>query len=369
MNRYLVTGATGVVGSAFIERLLRETSDSAMLVIRARRDVDPAERLNALFRFWQLGRELEAEARGRVQVLRGDTEAPHLGLSDADWKLATRKATHVVHSAAIVKMNLPLEAARKAAVASVESVLAFATEAKRHHLQKVELVSTVGIGGRRSEPLAEDWLETPRTFHNTYEEAKAAAEVVGHRALEAGLPLTVLRPSMVVGDSRSGKIIAPQIFSYLCEFLTGTRVHGVFPPLHRARLDVVPVDWVSRLLLVSSQTPEWVGRVLHACSGPASVPITELQERVQRIAAAHGRRVLHRVTLPLEAFKKARTVGDLLGARKTSQLLDILLAYLEDDQRFANERTLELAKTVGLTLPHPSTYLDTVLWEAFARVL
>lgn len=364
MNRYLVTGATGVVGSAFVERLLRETKDSAMLVIRTKRDVNPAERLDALFRFWQLGAAGEADARKRVKVIAGDTEQPKLGLSAQDWKMATKAATHVVHSAAIVKMNLPLEAARKAAVASVESVLSFAREAKA--LKKVELVSTVGIGGRRAQVLEENWLETPRGFHNTYEEAKAAAEVVAHAGLDEGLPLTVLRPSMVVGDSRSGKIIAPQIFSYLCEFLTGTRVHGVFPPLTRARLDVVPVDWVTKLLLVSSQTPSWVGQVLHACSGTAAVPLVELRERVHRIATAHGRRVLNRVTLPLDAFKKARTLGDLLGAKKTSQLLDILLAYLEDDQRFANTKTLELAKSVGLTLPHPSTYLDTVLWEAFS---
>lgn len=366
---YLVTGATGVVGSAFVERVLTETADSLLLVIRSRSNVAPTARLDALFRFWDLG-TLERAARARVRVLAGDTEAPRLGLSTEDWALATTTATHAVHAAAIVKMNLPIDEARRAAVSSMQGVLAFAADAAQHRLRKVDLVSTVGIGGRRSEPLEEDWLETPRAFHNTYEEAKADAERVAHRALANGVPLTVLRPSMVVGDSRSGKAIAPQIFSYLCEFLTGTRVHGLFPPLTNARLDVVPVDWVSRLLLTSSRMPDWVGRVLHACSAEASVSLVHLRERVQRLASAQGRRVLHRATLPLEAFRKASSLGRLVGssrARKASALLDILLAYLEDEQRFENRRTLALAAEAGLTFPRPEGYLDTVVRECFLQ--
>ncbi len=364
--QYLVTGATGVVGSAFIERVLRETNDSVLVVIRPRADLAPERRLDALFRFWQLGKA-EASARARVKVLSGDTEAAKLGLSERDWHKAATSVTHLVHAAAIVKMNLPLEAARRAAVSSVENVIALAEAAQAHRLRKVELVSTVGVGGRSSEELVEDWVETPRPFHNTYEEAKADAERVARRAAERGVPLTVLRPSMVVGDSRSGKIIAPQIFSYICEFLTGAAVHGVFPPLKGARLDVVAVDWVSQLMLTSSRTPAWAGRVLHACSGSASVPLVELQERVARIARAHGRRVLRRATLPLSAFRNARAVGNLVGARKASALLDILLAYLEDDQRFGNARTLELASAAGLRMPLPREYIDTVLWETFSR--
>jgi thioester reductase-like protein len=304
-------------------------------------------------------------------VLEGDTEAPQLGLSGEQWQHAAHEVTHLVHAAALVKMTLPLEVAQRAAVSAVENVLALAWQARGHRLKKVELVSTVGVGGRQSQALAETWLEHPRDFHNTYEAAKAEAEVVARRALEAGLPLTVVRPSMVVGDSRSGKVRARQIFSYLCEFLTGTRVHGLFPPLQQARLDTVPVDWVCALLLQSSRTPAWVGRVLHACSADASVSLIELRERVQRIARAHHRPVVHRATLPLVAFRAAARLGKLVGGergRKAGQLLGILLSYLEDQQRFSNHQTLALAAEVGLTLPDPRSYLDAVLEADFSRL-
>lgn len=365
-SQYLVTGATGVVGSAFVEHVLRETNDSVFVLVRHRGDLTPERRLDALWHFWQLGR-IEPEAKRRVKVLSGDTETPRLGLSAEDWDLVATQVTHIVHAAASVKMNLPLEAARRAAVSSCENVVALAEAAKAHQLRKIEVVSTVGVNGRRAEVLLERWLETPRPFHNTYEESKADAELIARQAVERGLPVTVLRPSMVVGDSRSGRSIAPQIFSYICEFLTGARLHGLFPSLERARLDVVPVDWVAKLLLASSRTQGWTGRVLHACSAEASVPLGELRDRVARVARAHGRRVLMRATLPLAVLRAAQAFGSRLGARKASALLDILLAYLEDDQRFANEQTLQLAARQGLVLPLPAQYLDTVLWETFSR--
>lgn len=366
---YFVTGASGVVGSAFVGHLLRETDATVAVVLRPRRGVAPAARLDGLFRFWDLGR-LERAARARVRVLVGDTEAPQLGLAEADWGWATRHATHVVHAAALVKMNLPLEAARRAAVSSIEGVVAFGREARAHQLQKIEVVSTVGVGGRRAAPLEEAWLDSPREFHNTYEAAKAEAEKVTRQALDDGLPLTVVRPSMVVGDSRSGRAIAPQIFTSLCGFLTGRQVHGFFPPLHRARLDVVPVDWLARLLLTSSRTPAWAGEVLHACSADQAVPLERLRELVQRIARARGHRVLYRATLPLEAFRKASEWAGRWGGtrgKKSAALLEILLAYLEDDQRFENHRTVALAARAGLPLPAPESYLGAVLWELFDR--
>lgn len=367
---FLVTGATGVVGSAFAERVLRETQDTLLLVVRASRQKSAHARLDDLFAFWQLG-ALEPSARRRVRVLTGDTEAPKLGLCAEDWQVATTTATAAVHAAALVKMTLPLHVAREAAVSSVKNMLAFATAARAHRFEKLELVSTVGIGGRRPKPLREAWLDEPREFHNTYEAAKAEAEGVAHRALDAGLPLTILRPSMVVGDSRSGKAIAPQIFTYLCRFLTGTAVYGLFPQLSGARLDVVPVDWVSALLLCSSRTPRWAGRVLHACSADAAVPLVELRERVQRVAAACGHPVSYRATLPLQAYQLAMTLTRVFGrerGRKTAQLLGILLSYLEDEQQFENRETVALASAAGVPFIAPDQYLDRVLHASFERV-
>ena len=52
-----------------------------------------------------------------------------------------------------------------------------------------------------------------RTFHNTYEQAKAEAEEYLYPFMaDERLPITIHRPSMVVGDSMTGKAISFQVF-------------------------------------------------------------------------------------------------------------------------------------------------------------
>jgi nucleoside-diphosphate-sugar epimerase len=88
-----------------------------------------------------------------------------------------------------------------AAVGAAHHVVELARACSR--LEKVEFVSTVGVGGHRA-VVPETWLTEPRAFHNTYEQAKAEAEAEEsiRGEVERGLPLTVHRPSMVVGAGR-----------------------------------------------------------------------------------------------------------------------------------------------------------------------
>ncbi len=74
--------------------------------------------------------------------------------------------------------------------------------------------------------------ETPQ-FHNTYEHAKFEAEQWLLQKMEAGFPATIFRPSMVVGDTQTGKIIRFQVFYFLAAFLTGQRTAGILPRLRR----------------------------------------------------------------------------------------------------------------------------------------
>lgn len=105
-----------------------------------------------------------------------------------------------------------------------------------------------------------------RQFRNGYEETKAAAELA---LLSTAIPFCTFSPSLVVGDSKSGRIarfngIYP-IVRYLTEysppFLVGKR---------DGALDVVPVDWVASQLcdLVVEQVRGCAPRNVVASSGP-----------------------------------------------------------------------------------------------------
>ena len=204
MTTYFITGATGAVGSALCEHLLALPDTRLLLLARADDDVHLQKRGETLAKYWGI----TADKAARVEWLRGDTTAASFGLAAADWDAAAAKTTHVIHCAGAVRMNLPIEKARASAVFAAENVLAFARDVARlGQLKKLELVSTVGVLGRQPGLLTETWQGTNRDYHNTYEQAKAEAEVVMQKAIEAGLPATVHRPSMVVGSAATGKII------------------------------------------------------------------------------------------------------------------------------------------------------------------
>lgn len=362
MRTYLVTGATGAIGSALIPILLRDRDARVSLLLRAKSADDLTARLEELYRFWQIG-PTDTASRPRVHALRGDVTAPRLGLDDEAYSSLCTKCTHIVHSAGNVRMNLPIAEARRSSVDSARNIIALAHACA--HLEKIEFVSTVGVGGRTRGTVPEEWILTPRGFHNTYEQAKAEAEESIRAEVERGLPLTVHRPSMVVGSAASGRIIHFQIFYHLCEFLSGRRTLGLSPSFGAARLDIVPADYVAETIAWSSTTPSSVGRIMHSCAGPElALLLDPLRDRVRRSFAAAGRRLPPVISLPPGVF---RTILSGIGlfmpseTRRAIKTLPVFLDYLATEQTFANSRTEALLASAGLAVPPPYSYLDKVL--------
>lgn len=361
VRTYFLTGATGAIGSALVPVLLEDADAQVRLLIRAQSAGDLDARLESLYRFWGVAVG-DTGFRDRVRALRGDVTEHRFGLEAAAYEELRSDCTHLVHAAGNVRMNLPIEEARRSAVESTRNVVALARQCPR--LEKIEFVSTVGVGGRLS-VVPETWLTEPRGFHNTYEQAKAEAEDCIRSEVERGLPVTVHRPSMVVGDSRTGRIIHFQIFYHLCEFLSGRRTLGLFPRLGEARLDTIPVDAVARAIAWSCGQAGLSGKVLHLCSGPKyAVCVKDLRTRVRREFAAHGLKLPPCLDVPTPVFTgilglMARFMS--AETRRAAGTLPVFLDYLASDQRFENAATIQMLAAGRLASSCWDEYADTVL--------
>jgi len=363
MKVYFITGATGVVGNEIAARLLAETDGRLLLLIRASDDAAAMARLDELAAYWNMD---AAAVRSRVDVVRGDAALPNFGLPDTRYRALAEAATHIIHCAALVRMNLPLEQALGVTVRSAENVIGLARAGRASgRLEKVEFLSTVGVAGRMPGTLPERWMSEPRAFHNTYEQAKAEAELLVERACEEGLPITLFRPSMVVGDAATGRVIRFQIFYHLVEFLSGRRTRGIYPSLGTARIDLVPVDFVSRVVTWSSGTTGTIGRIVHLCSGPAeALPLAELRDLVRAQLRARGERVHPVLTVPPSILRAAIPFARALvpaDARRALGTLPIFLDYLQGRQSFGNEQTQRLLAQAGLQIPVPRKFVGPVL--------
>lgn len=363
MKTYFITGASGVVGSALVPLLLAEPDLELRLLLRAGTARALRERLEALFRFWGIASD-DAAPRSRMVALRGDVGVPRFGLSAADYQDLAASCTHIVHAAGNVRMNLPIAQARRSSVDSARHIVALARACPG--LEKLEFVSTVGVGGRMP-VVPERWLsDEPRAFHNSYEQAKAEAEDYLRRETEQHeLPVTVHRPSMVVGDSRTGKIIHFQVFYYLCEFLSGRQTFGLLPNLDGVRVDTIPVDYIARALRWSSTRRETTGRVLHLCSGPErAMEIPWLVDALRELLATRGGQLPSLKRVPVGVFRSILPIlqGIAVGKlRKPLKNLSIFLDYSRDGQVFDNRMSDRLLSTAGIAVPDPKLYLTPVL--------
>lgn len=352
INHFLISGGTGAIGSAIVP-LLVEKKAPIYLLIRGADNEEVQKKFLNLKRFWNLPNIDEW-----VMPIRGDVEEIGLGLSKDDEFRVTNDVTNIIHSAGKVRMNLPLEEARSAAVGSTQNILNFSKRCP--NFNKLEFVSTVGVAGRTIPQLEELYYSEKRSYHNTYEQSKAEAEMVLEKAMQE-IPVTLHRPSMVVGDSSSGKIIHFQIFYYLCEFLSGNKTFGFMPKLGNTTLDIVPSDYVAKAIVESSYNNGWAGKVLHLSSGTDALPLEALKKHVRKYWQKNGLILPKEIDLPLVAVKGGLfLIKPFLTAKmkKMISTLPIFLDYLESRQTFSNHKTIMLLEEHGINLPKPEGYLE-----------
>jgi nucleoside-diphosphate-sugar epimerase len=216
-------------------------------------------------------------------------------------------------------------------------------------------------------------LVEKREFHNTYESTKAEAEDYIRQKSHEGLPVTIHRPSMVVGDSRNGKIIQFQVFYYLCEFLSGRPTRGIMPDTRGVKLDIIPVDYVTRAIHWSSNHEGANGRILHLCSGPEhAIEIPALTDSVRDILESSGEDLPRIRSVPLGAFSALISILRFAVSGKTRKAfrnLELFLDYAHDRQIFANHETTEILRKDGIFIPLVDEYLRSIIhyWRKHRR--
>jgi thioester reductase-like protein len=261
MGAVLLTGATGFVGMEVLRRFLERGDRRIHALVRAPDDRAAAERL---------------PAHPRLHAVVGDIEEPRLGLSEATRERLAEDVTTVVHCAASISFDLSLEKSRRVNVDGTRNVVGFAERCRR--LERLTYVSTAYVAGEPRGLFREDQLDVGQRFRNPYERSKFEAErMIRERA--AGVPLQVLRPSIVVGDSRTGRTSSFNVlYGPLKAFARG-RIPAI-PARRSSPVDIVPVDYVAdrayelitggpdgTFHLVAGRNATTVGRLLELTAG------------------------------------------------------------------------------------------------------
>jgi thioester reductase-like protein len=317
----LLTGASGFVGQSVLARWLARTDRPVTVLVRAADDEAALARVEAL-----LAAGGESERRAPLRALAADvTDFDPDALAER-LRAAGDEFDEVIHAAACVRFDQGLDEARAVNVAGTERMVALAQRLHATHpLRRYAQVSTAFVAGRHDGPFGEGDRRIGQEFRNTYEQSKIEAEELVTGAAGAGLPVQIVRPSIVVGDRRSGWTAAFNVLYVPLRALVAGAVDAV-PEHDTGLLDVVPVDYVADGLLALADAPA-DGRTYHLTAGRHAITVGELADLACR---ATGRKPPPRVSA--ETF--AETLGSTAAGRVLAANLGDYLPYLDVRTRF-----------------------------------
>ncbi|MBV9242046.1 MAG: SDR family oxidoreductase [Acidobacteria bacterium] len=261
-----LTGFPGFIASRLVERLAGPETQFFLLV-------EPRFVEKAMGEI-----ELIAEEQGvpleSFVIVEGDITVPNLGLSNEDLEVIQAETTQLFHLAAVYDLKVEKDLAFRVNFEGTKHVNDLAVSIK--NLRRYNYISTCYVAGKRTGAIRETDLEHKAGFRNYYEETKYLAEMEVER-LKAHLPVTIYRPSVVVGDSETGETAKYDGIYYLILYLRK------FPSLLRlvnvgndkVRLNLVPVDFVVDAIAALSSDGAAQGKTLQIAD-PSPLTTAEL---------------------------------------------------------------------------------------------
>jgi len=357
-----ITGATGNIGGKLAARIIEKEFDTRLVLLVRGEDILQAEQ-RVLHTLHVLSPELDlSAAKKRIEVVLGDISTPGFGLSSAQLNRLIENVTHIIHCAASTQFQLPIECARQTNVVGTANILRFAQRARLSgRMQGVAHVSTAYVCGDRDGIIYEDERCPVCKFANSYEQSKWETEqMIGHTA--AGLPLTVFRPSIVMGDSHSGRTTAFNVLYTPLRFIQQGML-TTLPCAPDTPLDVVPLDYVCDAIHhIFLRTRNWPGKTYHLVSGEHNSPtvadiVDGAVDYFNRINAAGSLSPVH--------FGKCALIGSAIAARgrvrRMLELIRVFEPYIGAHRLFNDRNTQRALLGSGISVPWFGDYLERLL--------
>ena len=344
----LMTGFPGFLGSALLPRLLaRRSGTRAVCLVQSRHLLTARARLL----------EIENDAphvRGRVDLVEGDITVPGLGMSVEahDW---LGDVTEVWHLAAVYDLTVDESVARRVNVDGTAHVLDLCRSLPA--LRRLQYVSTCYVSGRYDGAFTEEMLDEGQTFLNHYESTKFEAELLVRKAMADGVPASIYRPGIVVGDSTTGETQKYDGPYFLASFLRRQPPVALVPAVGDADsvvISLVPRDFVISAMDELSVLDTTVGRTF-ALTDPN--PPT-----VRRLVDLFGHRLGKRVVWARLPLGLARTVlGSVPGLERLLGIPAEGLDYFASRTTYPTTNTVAALEGTGLSCPPFASYADTLL--------
>jgi thioester reductase-like protein len=342
MGSIFLTGFPGFLGSALVERLLAGTDLPIRCLVQSQ--------------YWDRAadRAAELDDGDRITLHTGDITDPDLGLGD-DYDALQAEAVEVYHLAAVYDLGVAREVGMAVNVDGTEHVLDFASGAA--DLRRLHYVSTCYVSGRHDGVYTHRDLDVGQTFNNYYEASKYLAEVAVQERMAEGLPATIYRPAITVGDSRTGatqKYDGPYYVLGLLDRQPRVAVLPVFGDPDAYEVNVVPRDFVVDAIDYLRTREDTCGEVYQLCD-PSPPTVAGL---ARAFGAALDKRVL---PVPASRTLSKWALESLPGVERALGVAPATLDYFVHPTSYTCGNTVRALHGSGIECPPFGSYVDTLV--------
>jgi thioester reductase-like protein len=329
-----LTGSTGYIGAHVAANLLDDHGASLNVLVRARDAHEAEERLwRALQLHLDFPRFYE-HLQTRIRIFRGDLTGPQFGMARDDYDRLIHTTDSVIHCAA----SLNRKSEKSCLNVNLRGTLEVVQLAQRAHyyhgLRRFSHVSTVAVAGKRqNEVVTEDnSIDWERSDYDPYARTKKFCEHM-IRQLLPEVPITIFRPSIVLGDSRRAETSQFDMVRAFV-FLAGL---PALPFRPNDQIDIVNVDFVANAVATLHQKENPSFDTYHLSSGRDSQTFRELTTALAMAQQKRGPVFLPGVARPFSGV--VNTLANRRGAiAHGAALMKVFMPYLLWNTVFDNTR-------------------------------
>jgi nucleoside-diphosphate-sugar epimerase len=195
-----ITGATGLVGSHLAGELIKK-GQNVIILIRSKGTQNAKQRFHSICEFLNLG----FINYSNVMIVEGSLDIPSFGLSKSVYSELCKRTARIIHCAGNTTFSeRKVDESERDNILGLNNILKFANES---NCLWFHLISTIYTAEMKS-GICKEELNESESFINFYEETKSRGEKITlNYCHENAICATIIRPSIIVGNSVNGRTL------------------------------------------------------------------------------------------------------------------------------------------------------------------
>ncbi|MCM3719639.1 SDR family oxidoreductase [Fictibacillus phosphorivorans] len=337
-HTYLITGFPGFIATKLLEALQSKypSSHFYLLILKQER---------------RIAEQKMMDHKKNITLIEGDITKDGLGLAKELRREIAEKLTHCIHLAALYDLTAAYAPSYSCNVLGTENVLKFVITCK--NLKRFAYFSTAYVSGEEKGQVVESNLSEPSSYRNFYEQTKNEAERIV-RMHRDELPITILRPGIIVGDSKTGQTIKFDGPYFMMRFLSKLSSLPI-PYIGRStsKIHLVPVDFIVNASVYLIHDKRGESKTYHLLS-PSSPKIQEAYTLICK-----------ELTGKKPSWQLPRSIADkLLSLSFFSKWLGVpreILSYFSHEADYDTSQLVHDLEGTGITCPDFEEYVPVLV--------